>query len=229
MRETFPVKLLLQLFQATSEELVAIERILGGHAFAERQTSAPKSAPYQAQVEGTSQAGSGCREGCLFRWRGRRWEVVWCGGRPFPLRNTLGARYLNYLVHEPNEPIRAFDLEVAVQPEKGEARVEDSIQPESDTQAMREYRQALGRLMAERAAAQAAGDQEEVQGLDGEIAALESVLKGGSGAADTGERARNNVRKAIAAVIEQLREGGPEERAFADHLRNHLSIGHECL
>jgi hypothetical protein len=83
--------------------------------------------------------------------------------------------------------------------------------------------------MAERAAAQAAGDQEEVQGLNGQIAALESVLKGGSGAADTGERARNNVRKAVAAVMEQLREGGPEEMAFAEHLGKHLSIGHECL
>jgi hypothetical protein len=39
MRETFPVKLLLQLLQATPEELVAIERFLGGHAFADRQPS----------------------------------------------------------------------------------------------------------------------------------------------------------------------------------------------
>ena len=84
-------------------------------------------------------------------------------------------------------------------------------------------------MKAERADAQAAGGREEVEGLDGQIAALESALKERSGAADTGERARDNVRKAVAVVMEQLREGGPEEKAFAEHLRNHLSIGHECL
>ena len=33
MRETFPIKLLLQLLQATPEQLAAIERFLGGQAF----------------------------------------------------------------------------------------------------------------------------------------------------------------------------------------------------
>ena len=37
MREAFPVKLLLQLFQATPEELVAIERFLGGQPLPQRQ------------------------------------------------------------------------------------------------------------------------------------------------------------------------------------------------
>lgn len=55
--------------------------------------------------------------------------------------------------------------------------------------------------------------------------AIESALKG----ADTGERAFDNVRKALRVVLEQLRSGGPEEQAFAEHLRNHLSIGFECL
>jgi len=69
----------------------------------------------------------------------------------------------------------------------------------------------------------------EVKGLDAEIAVLEAVLQEGRGAADTGERARDNVRKALALVLRQLREGGPEEKAFAEHLRTHLSIGQECL
>ena len=94
---------------------------------------------------------------------------------------------------------------------------------------MREYREVLRRLQAERADAQAAGDREQVDGLDDQIAALKSALQEGSGAADTGERARDNVRKAVAVVTAQLREGGPEEQAFAEHLRTHLSIGHECL
>ena len=84
------------------------------------------------------------------------------------------------------------------------------------------------RLEAGLAGAQAAGDREEVESLDSEIEALQSALKGG-GAADTGERARDNVRKAVAVVLEQLRGGAPEEKALAEHLQKHLSIGHECL
>ena len=59
--------------------------------------------------------------------------------------------------------------------------------------------------------------------------ALESALKGGSEAADTGERARDNVRKAVRAAIEQLRKGDRKERAFAEHLENRMSTGYECL
>jgi hypothetical protein len=138
----------------------------------------------------------------------------------------LGARYLDYLLHEPNDPISAFDLEVEVQPEKGEARVRDSFQPESDAQSMREYRQELGRLQME--TAQVAGEPEEVARLEGEMEALKSALKG-AGAADTGERARVNVRKAVVVVLGQLRKRGPEEKALAEHLRRHLSTGYECL
>jgi len=164
----------------------------------------------------------------VFRKVGRHWEVIFAGGRAFRLRNTLGVRYLDYLLHAPNEPIRAFDLEVEVQPEKGEARSSNSTQPESDPKAKRDYQQALVRLKADVADAQAVGDREAVESLDTEIEALESALKGG-GAADTGERARDNVRKALRVVQEQLKSGGPEEQAFAAHLRTHLSIGFECL
>jgi hypothetical protein len=162
----------------------------------------------------------------VFRWTGRHWEVIFAGGRAFRLRNTLGARYLDYFLHNPNDPIHAFDLEVEVQPEKGEARVRDSFQPESDAQALREYRQDLRRLQME--TAQAAGEPEKVARLEGEMETLKSALKG-AGAPDTGERAFDNVRKALRVVQEQLGNGGPEEQAFAEHLRTHLSIGFECL
>ena len=47
--------------------------------------------------------------------------------------------------------------------------------------------------------------------------------------ADAGERVRRNVRKAVQLVMRQLRKGGLEEKAFAEHLRTHLSTGHERL
>ena len=228
MRRSLPTKLLLQLLHATPEELAAIERVLGGQGFPDWPKDAPVSQPKQVLAKGSFQAGTQGGPAYVFRRAGRHWEVVWAGGRPFRLRNTLGTRYLNYLLHEPNEPIHAFDLEIAVQPEKGEARVRDSFQPESDPQALREYRQELGRLQAERNAARGAGGGTEVERLEREMESLKSALKG-AGAADSGERAFDNVRKALRIVLEQLRSGGPEEQAFAEHLRNHLSIGFECL
>jgi hypothetical protein len=136
--------------------------------------------------------------------------------RPFPARMKRG-----------KSPAREFMADLrALGAWKGEARVRDSFQPESDAHALREYRQELRRLQME--TAQAAGEPEEVARLEGEMEALESALKGAS-AADTGERAFDNVRKVLRVVLEPLRRGGPEEQAFAEHLRTHLSIGFECL
>jgi len=114
-------------------------------------------------------------------------------------------------------------------PEKAEARSRNSVQPESDPKALRQYREELRRLQAETEEAQAAGEQEEEARLESQIAALQSALKSGGGTADTGERARSNVRLAIRTVLARLEKGGPEERGFAAHLRTHLSLGYECL
>jgi hypothetical protein len=235
MREALLGKLLLLLSQATPEELPAIYRFARRLRSAGPQHCAPASGakpvpaggvPRESAEWGVRRAELKGKSPYVFRWSGRHWEVVFDSGRPFRLRNTLGARYLDYLLHEPNEPIRAFDLEVLILPEKGEARGNNSIQPESDSRALREYRQELRRLRIQMG--QAAGEPEEAARLEGEIEALKSALKE-AGAADTGERAFDNVRKALWVVLGQLRSGGPEEQAFAEHLRTHLSIGFECL
>jgi len=165
----------------------------------------------------------------VFRWTGRDWEVVCGGGRAFHLPNLLGTRYTNYLLHRPNGPILAFDLEVTISPEKGEARARNSVQRASDTRALGEYRAALLRLQAKRKELEAAGDTGGLEDLDNEVAALEAALSGSSGAADTGKRAADNVRKAVDALRKHLSQGGPEERVFEEHLRSHLSIGLECM
>jgi hypothetical protein len=76
--------------------------------------------------------------------------VVFDGGDPFYLPDTLGAEYLDYLLHHPNEPIAAFDLEVEITPEKAQARSGNSMQPENDARALSEYREVLHRLQTER-------------------------------------------------------------------------------
>jgi hypothetical protein len=160
---------------------------------------------------------------------GRIWEVVFAGGGRFHLENTLGARYLDYLLHHPNDPISAFALEVAIEPEKGEARSTTSIQRSIDARAKREYRRALAKLRADQENAQAAGDRGEVSRLEGEIAALESALNERGGSDDTGERTRGNVRKAINATVQRLLKGGQHERAFAEHIRERVSKGYTCM
>ncbi len=233
MRETLLGKLVMVLSRARPEELRAIYCFATGEGVSRAMGDAGWSMlddrAKRGAVGAVAKGGVQSKPAYVFRWTGRDWEVVFGGGRAFHLPNVLGVRYANYLLHRPNGPISAFDLEVAVSPEKGEARARNSVQPASDTRALGEYRAELLRLQAKRKELEATGDSDGLEGLDNEVAALEAALTGSDGAADTGERAFDNVRKALRVVQEQLRSGGPEERAFAEHLRTHLSIGFECL
>jgi hypothetical protein len=167
MKEALLGKLVLVLSRATPEELAAIYHFATGETSESAECGVRSAELKRGRADGSFTAGAKGGRAYVFRWTGRHWEVIFAGSRAFRLRNTLGARYLDYLLHKPNEPMRAFDLEVQVQPEKAEARSTNSIQPESDPQAKREYRQELGRLQAERAGAQAAGDRGEVEGPGG--------------------------------------------------------------
>ena len=87
----------------------------------------------------------------------------------------------------------------------------------------------VDRLRAERDEAAESGQHAEVERIDAEIERLESELPGKQRSIDTGERARDNVRKAIAATLRVLRSGGSEERAFAAHVQQCVSVGYELL
>jgi hypothetical protein len=233
-RDFFPLELLRLLGESSPEEWAAILIFLK-----ENQARTLKSLKSRVQwLKSKVQAlgskvdnvgESGGESGCWFRRSGRGWEVVFGGGKAFYLEDTLGARYLDYLLHHPNAPISAFELEVAITPEKGQARALTSIQPGLDGQGRREVGQALETLRAKQAAAQAAGAWEEVKRLEGEMKSLATALKGEGGAADTGERARGNVRKDITLVLKRLRGAGPKEQALVQHLDQALSLGYECL
>jgi hypothetical protein len=227
MREALLGKLLLILAQAPVERLLELYRYLTRQAWPELREVAPRPVPEPAAADA---ADGHCAQGApayVFQWTGRDWKVVFAGAEPFYLPDTLGAKYVDYLLHDPNVPISAFDLEVKITPEKGEARSRNSIQAKSDPQAVREYRRELRRLQAQEKLARLAGKQAEVERLEGEIKALEAALKGIGSATDTGERARSNVRLAVKAVVTRLRNEG--EDALADHLEAHLSIGYDCL
>jgi hypothetical protein len=163
----------------------------------------------------------------LLRKEGSSWKVVFNGAREFFIADTFGAHYLDYLLHHPNQPISAFDLERLVRAEKAVARGKTSFDKGADANAVKAYLRRLDALRAQREKASRDGNETEARRLDPEIETIEKELEQASGAADTGERARNNVRKAIGLVVRTLLKGGPGEKAFGAHLRQFVSLGYE--
>src|ERR1039458_527598 len=120
MRATFPTDLLLRFLQATPEVLAVIEPLLPPLPGGEQGAPVALAAP--VPVAGSSPPRAPAGPGYVFRWNGELWEVVYDSLGPFYLENTLGAKYLNHLLHTANDPIASFGLEVVIQPAKGEAR-----------------------------------------------------------------------------------------------------------
>jgi hypothetical protein len=165
----------------------------------------------------------------LFSLSGNVFRVVFDGQPEFHLSNTLGTRYLDYLLHHPNVPIAAFDLEVAIRPGRSAVRSKDSIQRGLDPDAVKSYLRELDKLRAQCEEASEDGDEAEVSRMEKDMAEIEEALKGVGQVTDTGERARNNVRKAIAAVLEQLKSGGLHEKGFGEHIQQFVDTGYECM
>lgn len=238
----------LELYRRHAAEVnVAVEKMLGRHLRAIRERSLPGDSLLRLVLESSSpvslpapvaadtesvEAGADDGESLRFAFRqsgNSVWEVVFDGNPAFHIRNTLGARYLDWLLHHPNEPISAFDLETTVTPEKSEARGKTAKDYGLDGDAIREYLRTLNELRAKREDAEVDGDVAEVDRLQGEITAIESELKKqGRSNADTGERARNNVRKAIGVVKDHLGKGQKFEKAFLKHIEDLVDTGYRC-
>ena len=121
MRDELLGKLLPLLVKATPGDLAAIHRFLTRQPLPGPQQAGPGPAP--GREARLSRAGTRARSAHVFRRKGRLWEVIFADGQSFYLQDTLGARYLSHLLHEPNKAISAFDLEVAIEPEEGKARL----------------------------------------------------------------------------------------------------------
>lgn len=204
MPEHLSNDLLLKLMRATPEQLAAVERILA---------TAP--APGEAHAS----------EGRSFRRCGDFWKVRFDGHELY-LAQSLGACYLDNLLHRPNQPIPAFDLERAITPERAAVR---AINSSDGGGAVRGWLRELERLREERDEAAAHGDFGRAERIEADLAALEAQLKQTQRVHDTGERARNNVRKAIGAVVRGLQRGDAAQKTFAAHLGQFLATGYECV
>ena len=208
-------EVLRRLADATPEVYAAVKRIL----------KCEEQGPGSEEREGETAAAP--RN--LFRRAGSHWDVILHGGEGFHLKDTLGARYLGYLLHQPGEVISAFDLEVAICPQKAKARARDSIQRQLDPETVRSYLRELARLREEREAAAERGDLAHADQLDEDITAVEEALQAtGRESGGTGERARNNVSKAMGVVRRRLGKGSPEEKEFGQYIEQFVSIGYEC-
>jgi hypothetical protein len=159
---------------------------------------------------------------------GSHWDIAFDGWSTFHLPHTLGAEYLDYLLHHPGEVVSAYDLELKIRPDKANARAKDSVQNKRDPETIRGYLRQVEKMRAEREAAAEDGDVATVDQLDADMDAIENELKKSGQVPDAGERARGNVGKAIAVVLRNLRRGGKAEKAFAAHLEQFLSMGYEC-
>jgi hypothetical protein len=183
---------------------------------------------------GTEEAQNGIEESkkaearFVFRRAGSHWDVVFEGGDVFHLDDTLGAKYLDYLLHHPNAVISALDLELVITPEKANARTGSSRQQRLDAQAAREMLRELTALRAKHEELVAANRAVEAAGAQSDVEEIEKELSGGKNLVDDRERARGNVSKAIAAVRRKLRRGDVKEKAFGEYLDRFVSTGHEC-
>jgi hypothetical protein len=170
------------------------------------------------------------RSSYSFRQAGSMCDIVYDWSELFHLKNTDGAKYLDYLLHHPNKVVRAIDLEKVVKPDKAKYRDENSIHKAVDAQTKREARQDLVSLKAELEEAEVEGQTEKVQRLKDEIAKVQAVvgnesLLGG----DTGERARDHVRHALKKDATNLRKGNKDEQAFGIHVGRFVSLGYEII
>jgi len=207
LRDSLPTDLLHKLMCATLEQFVAVERIL-------------------AMPPGTN--GTNGTAGRSFARCGDHWKVVF-DGHELHLADSLGARYLDHLLHRQNQPIAAFDLERAIVPEKASARAINSRDAAGNGEGMRQCLRELELLRAERDDATEHGDCGGAERLDGDITMLEAQLKQGRRIHDTGERARNNVRKAIGAVVRGLHRGDAAQKVLAFHLGRFVDTGYACM
>lgn len=156
--------------------------------------------------------------------------VVHFGPNPaFYLKDSMGCKYIDWLLHHPNEVITCLQLEAEIQPERRLIRSGNSIQHTIDSKAKQQTAKVLGDMIAMRDKLESSGRMVEAGEYEEQIQILCNRLESKGIDHDHGEKARNNVRKAIGNVIKKLRKGTPREREFGVFLDLHIRKGYEIM
>ncbi len=164
--EAFPTELLRQVRDATVELHEAIERFLGGHAFADRQPSARPGSGTSGVALLTPQRGHQ-RRYALQKGQGA-WALTY-DGEPAVFVDRAGMDFVYYLLKHPGEPIHSLELLARV---KGEAPVQQRSAALDDADATRAYLREMSRLRELIESEDASDPEKEV--AEEELAQLEA-------------------------------------------------------
>jgi hypothetical protein len=212
MREAVLGKLVLVLSRATSEELAAVERMLEGHAFPDRQAGNRPSPQRGNQCRFALQKGQGA------------WALIY-DGAPAAFVDRAGMDFVNYYLKHPSEPIHSLELLARVQ---GETPVQQRSAALDDAEATRHHLRKMSRLRATIDSDETSDQERQV--AEEELAQLEAWLPAiHHRTADEGFKKAKSVRQAIRRVCLSLAEAEDEQHrphpvltAFAAHLQKHL-------
>ena len=246
MNATVSTDFLLRVAQATPEQQAVMERVLAGAVVSgdgreaqdsamlaeiealRQELAATRRELEEAKRSATLAASRAAQVKFAFRDLGDHFEIIFEGRPRFTLPKNLGGTYLDYLLHHPNKPEHALKLEMRARAEKETARAEDTAQAVRSARAKQKVQEELRGLARDLLEAEEAGNGAAVERLKQEILAVKAADKTQMDiTADSGERARNNVRKAITAVIRHLYRGNKHQKAFAAHLAQFVSLGYE--
>ena len=160
---------------------------------------------------------------------------VWTVGRDgaaAAVPETKGLRYLRLLLARPGVEVPALELSDAVAGHAGTQVADGDVGPLLDRQALTAYRRRLGELEEELAEADAWADPVRSERLGAEREALLEQVRAATGlggrprgTADSRERARVAVRKAVAAALDRIE---PVDPALARLLRDTVHTGTAC-
>jgi tetratricopeptide (TPR) repeat protein len=161
---------------------------------------------------------------CTVQRAGSRWVVAW-GDLRAEVANLVGMQYVKALVDRPREDVPAAEL-------AGAGVVDGARHELADRQTLDHYRQRVRELDAEIADADDDADLARAERLRMEREDLRDELSrvlGMAGSqrtfADTSERARTAVAKAVKRAIEAIDEVEPK---LAEHLRTSIVTGRVC-
>jgi hypothetical protein len=143
-----------------------------------------------------------------------------------------GLQYLRLLLDRPGVDVEALDLSDAVAGHAGVRVADADAGPLLDRQALAAYRRRLAELDQDLADADAWGDPHRAERLTAEREALLAQVAEATGlggrtraTANTRERARVAVRKAITAAVSRIGETDP---ALGRLLRDTVVTGRSC-
>jgi predicted ATPase len=220
------------------------DRVRGPAAEAQSQQPSPQPSPAVREREETVQPSVS-----VFRYEGDYWTVAYQGS-VLRLKDSMGARYLSYLLQHPHKEFHVFELmELGAKRRKGGGcfpRAQATVLAEPgvhtttggdagpvlEAKARAAYKRRLTELQAELAEAQDFNDLGRVDKLQHEVALLSRELATGLGlrrhqrqAASAAEQARVNVTRAIKRALQKI---AAQHHALGLHLLNTVNTGLFC-